>query len=107
MIPLRSTWNGVAAVAAAAVLALAPLGAGAQNKGGTLIMVVQPEPPSMASYISTSQPIGQVATKVYDGLLEYDSDTKAMPSLAESWEVGDDGTSITFKLRKGVKWHDA
>ena len=106
MIPLRSTWNGVAAVAAAAFLALVPLGAGAQTKGGTLIMVVQPEPPSMASYISTSQPIGQVATKVYDGLLEYDSDTNALPSLAESWEVGDGGTSITFKLREGVKWHD-
>lgn len=78
----------------------------AQKKGGTLIMIVQPEPPSMASYISTSQPIGQVATKVYDGLLEYDSKTEAKPGLAESWSVSDDGTSITFKLREGVKWHD-
>ena len=106
MTPLRSLWTGVVTVAATLVLALAPPGAQAQKTGGTLIMVVQPEPPSMASYISTSQPIGQVATKVYDGLLEYDSETEAMPGLAESWEVGEDGKSITFKLREGVTWHD-
>jgi peptide/nickel transport system substrate-binding protein len=27
------------------------------------------------------------------------------PSLAESWEVADDGMSITFKMRPNVKWH--
>ena len=31
----------------------------AQKRGGTLVMLVQPEPPTLASYISTSGPIGQ------------------------------------------------
>ena len=74
--------------------------------GGTLVMVVQPEPPSLASYLSTAGPIGQVATKVYDGLLEYDFDLNPKPSLATSWTVADDGKTITFKLRKGVTFHD-
>ena len=87
-------------------LTSAPLAVSAQETGGTLIMIVQPEQPSLASYISTSQPIGQVATKVYDGLLEYDSETRARPALAESWSISDDGKAITFNLRKGVKWHD-
>jgi ABC-type transport system substrate-binding protein len=28
------------------------------------------------------------------------------PNLAESWEVSDDGRSVTFHLREGVKWSD-
>ncbi len=34
------------------------------QKGGTLVIVVQPEPPTLASYQSTAGPIGQVASKV-------------------------------------------
>lgn len=41
----------------------------ASKRGGTLVMLVQPEPPSLASYLSTAGPIGQVTAKVYDGLL--------------------------------------
>lgn len=69
-------------------------------------MLVQPEPPTLASYVSTSGPVGQVATKVFDGLLEYDFELKPQPSLAESWQVSPDGLAVTFKLRDGVKFHD-
>ncbi len=69
-------------------------------------MLVQPEPPSLASYLSTSGPIGLVAPKIYEGLLDYDNDLQAIPSLAESWDVSEDGKTVTFNLQKGVKWHD-
>jgi len=85
---------------------LLPGAASAQKRGGTLVMLVQPEPPTLAAYLSTSGPIGQVATKVYEGLLEYDFDLKPVPGLAESWKVGADGKTVTFKLQKGVRFHD-
>ena len=80
--------------------------AAAEKKGGTMVMIVQPEPPTLASYLSTSGPIGQVAAKIYDGLLEYDMNLKPQPSLAESWELAADGKTLTFKLRKDVVFHD-
>lgn len=40
-----------------------------------------------------------------DGTLSYDY-TVIEPELAESWEVSDDGLSITFKLREDATFHD-
>src|SRR6266542_3302950 len=91
--------------AALLALALSVDDAAAQKRGGTLVMLVQPEPPTLASYLSTSGPIGQVTSKIYDGLLEYDFGLKPMPGLAESWKVSPDGKTITFTLHKGGKVH--
>ena len=44
--------------------------------------------------------------KVYEGLFDYDNDGKMIPILAESYEMSGDGKTVTFNLRKGVKWHD-
>ncbi|MEM7547976.1 MAG: ABC transporter substrate-binding protein [Pseudomonadota bacterium] len=82
------------------------LTANAQQSGGTFVYLVQPEPPSLASYLSTSGPIGLVAPKIYDGLFDYDNDLNIVPALAESHEVSEDGKTVTFNLRQGVKWHD-
>jgi len=47
-----------------------------------------------------------IASLVYNGLVKYDGDLTLIGDLAESWEVSPDGLTITFKLRRGVKWHD-
>lgn len=43
---------------------------------------------------------------IYSRLYTFDADMKFQPDLATSYKVSDDGTSWTFKLRPGVKFHD-
>lgn len=47
-----------------------------------------------------------IASLIYNGLVRYDGDLTLVGDLAESWTVSPDGLTITFKLRRGVKWHD-
>ena len=42
---------------------------------------------------------------IYNRLIEFkQGTTETEPGLAESWEVSEDGTEITFHLRPGVKF---
>ena len=50
---------------AAASIASVGSFAQAQQAGGSLVFLVQPEPPTMAGYVSTSGPIGLLGPKIY------------------------------------------
>lgn len=49
----------------------------------------------------------KIVHQVFDTLLDFkEGTTEVSPALAESWEQSADGLKYTFKLRKGVKFHD-
>src|SRR6201996_9253479 len=75
-------------------------------RGGTMVMIVQPEPSTLAHYAVTAGNIPPIATQVYEGLVTYDWEQKPQPNLATSWEIAPDGKSMTFKLREGVRFHN-
>ena len=43
---------------------------------------------------------------VYNGLIQHANDLTPQPELAETFESNSNATEWTFKLRKGVEWHD-
>ena len=43
--------------------------------------------------------------QVYEGLVTWSEDNQPIGNLAESWDIGDGGTTYTFHLKKGVKFH--
>ncbi len=44
--------------------------------------------------------------QIYNKLVEFERGTTTIgPSLAESWEISEDGLEYTFNLRKGVQFH--
>jgi oligopeptide transport system substrate-binding protein len=49
----------------------------------------------------------RVASQVYESMVRFDQATlEPIPGLAESWEANENATEWTFRLRKGVKFHD-
>lgn len=47
-----------------------------------------------------------VGDLLYNGLVRYDRDLNPVGELAESWAFSGDCLDLTFRLRKGVRWHD-
>lgn len=43
---------------------------------------------------------------IYDRLVEMGADGVIYPHLLKSWKVSTDGLTITFNLKKGIKFHD-
>ncbi len=89
-----------------ALLGTPALGQTTPARGGTLVMVVTPEPSSMVSALTSILPNQYIGPKIFDGLFGYDFDFNLIPKLALAYEVASDGLTVTLRLRPGVKWHD-
>jgi len=73
---------------------------------GTLTMLLEPEPPTLVALTNCGDPSMFVSAKVTEGLLAYDFDLTPRPQLATAWSVSPDRREFTFRLRRGVRWHD-
>lgn len=78
----------------------------AQQRGGTMSIIAQPEPATLVLSLNQQTTTMLVGGKIYEALLTFDHDLKPQPGLATSWTVSPDGLTYTFKLRENVRWHD-
>jgi len=88
---------------ALALFALTTVGF-AQQQGGTLVAAWAQDPVGLDPHITSARSSLQVLENVLDTLVVLDVDQNVQPSLAESWEVSEDGLTWTFNLRDGVKF---
>ncbi len=56
--------------------------------------------------LATDNASHSISGLIFNGLVKYDKDLNIVGDLAESWDISKDGLVITFRLRKGVRWHD-
>src|SRR5215467_12353859 len=76
------------------------------KRGGTLTLAVSKELALMNPLVNTSSTESRIRELMFEPLLGRDAKGAIQPRLAESWEVSKDGKVYTFRLRKGVKFHD-
>ena len=95
-----------AAKAAPAATKAAPVAQG-PKKGGTLIYGRGGDSVGLDPAYETDGNSFMVCDNIYEALVFYkDESTDVEPGLATSWDISPDGKTYTFKLRKGVKFHD-
>ena len=100
----------VAAFAITGAIALVGCGGGSKSakkvSGKILTIEMGPEVESIDPALNTTNDGANYLTYLFDNLLRTDKDGKVVPSLAQKYEVSDDGLTWTFHLRDGLKWSD-
>jgi peptide/nickel transport system substrate-binding protein len=97
----------LAAAVAAATLTFAAPALSQQTPPNVLVVGQIAEPKSLDPHAVTAVNDFRILVNVYDGLTRYkDGTLEVEPSLAESWDISEDGKTYTFQLREGVTFHD-
>lgn len=93
-----------AALAASTALTVPALAAGSKDSV-TIGMTL--EPPGLDPTTAAAAAIGEITHyNIFEGLTKINEDFSVTPLLAEKWSFSPDLKTLTFTLRKGVKFQD-
>ena len=104
----RRTASWLPLVALLLVLPWAAVAAETPRAGGELVFAVAETPPSFDGHRETTFAMIHPIAPHYSTLLRFDPHNypKIVGDVAEKWSASKDGLTVTFKLRKGIKFHD-
>lgn len=75
--------------------------------GSVFIQGAPGEPNTFNRLVAEDATSASAIGLMFDGLTTYDPvREEVVPALAESWEIGEDSKTFTFRLRRGVRWSD-
>ena len=88
-------------------LALPELALAQGRSKDSIVIAMTLEPPGLDPTAGAASAIAEITQyNIFETLTKINSDGSVTPLLAESWEVSPDLTTYTFRLRKGVKFHN-
>ncbi len=105
--PGRRAWASILSLALAGslVATVAPAAAQSPASGGTLVVGITSDVNQMFPWKATQFQAVAVLGNIYGTLTELDENLDVVPGLADTWEVSDDGLTVTFHVRDGVTFH--
>jgi peptide/nickel transport system substrate-binding protein len=103
---MRLAAAATAVILAVALAAAAPVAGQQPKRGGTAVFVIDTDPPTLNPATTTGATDEIVGIPLNAQLLMVDSDESVHPLVAESWSVAADGRTVTFRIRRNVKFHD-
>src|SRR5690625_4736896 len=86
----------------------AALGVGAQTPkyGGTWMGAIANDPDTLDPAYSVAAVSGELIALLYDGLVGFDAEGRAVPGLAKEWTISDDNLTYTFYLVDNAYFHN-
>ena len=85
-------------------MAMAVLGSCVALAGGDIYVMFSTNVMSLDTNLATDGESFELIADCIDGLTQMDSEGAAIPAIAESWDVSDDGCTYTFHLRDDANW---
>jgi len=76
------------------------------RRGGTLHLASVNDIRNLDPAGPTDGLASQALTLMFEGLVDFDRESRIVPGVAESWEIEDEGRTYRFHLRSGVRMHD-
>ena len=101
--------NTIKTIALGAILTLGTVGAQAAEikQGGEIIVTYKDDVSTLDPAIGYDWQNWSMIKSLFDGLMDYEPGTTELKKdIAEDYTISDDGLTFTFKLRKGVKFHN-
>ena len=102
VLALTACGGSSSSVAASSASGTASSAAGTAQ-GGTLNIMLETEVQSLDPQVATDGTSFEVIADYTDGLMQMDADGAAVPAIAETYDISEDGKTYTFHLRD-AKW---
>ena len=108
MLNFKKSIVGVLTLAAFTFTGNAALAASCPKTGGIMKFGVKAEPPTYDMHGTNSYAVMHFVAQHYSTLLTFDWNKfpKLEGDVADTWNQSADGLKYTFKLKKGIKFHD-